>query len=502
MYSTLPLQRLFLQSVFDSDVITPWEKAVSASIDQAPFDEAVMGQLVEISEQHQPLFPWQHIKRWRETLALTLISCIQEVPGLWHERLVERALICSKYALWEEFQLASAFEVASRALLELPFKTYPRQQLTSGAVPLEWGGHWSWGEVPHGHFHAELGILWSVLGEKSGDLELLRAAERLAEWQLHTLDAHFFPFVGIFTQEADASITTLLTYNYLLFHSVGVFSARPDLKFVATTQLEHLKQCLKSAKQLPLLAPLLEAWIERKGRTIDEKATSLPPTICDRHTALTGYRTPEESVLATVFGGGTGLGAFHRHDVQVMSYGPQYLPLGECQGFGIEGSERFLQKHRRLEIITKDKEFFLRGDTCLVPRPKQALSPAHYRNGEPSGIWLDIAQRFCAGKLDIEISFMGICGIEALAFVFFVKAQSCYIGDHLKVKPHSFDRYQGKGQTSKFVGNQGELCIEANDKHSEMQVIPLSGGDSFWGADFLIAYLLDPKQARYSWRLG
>jgi hypothetical protein len=35
-----------------------------------------------------------------------------------------------------------------------------------------------------------------------------------------------------------------------------------------------------------------------------------------------------------------------------------------------------------------------------------------------------------------------------------------------------------------------------------MQVIPLAGGDNFWGADFLVAYHLSQDQRNYQWHLG
>jgi len=34
-----------------------------------------------------------------------------------------------------------------------------------------------------------------------------------------------------------------------------------------------------------------------------------------------------------------------------------------------------------------------------------------------------------------------------------------------------------------------------------MQVIPLSGGENFWGVDFLAAYVCSDEQRHYSWQL-
>jgi hypothetical protein len=35
-----------------------------------------------------------------------------------------------------------------------------------------------------------------------------------------------------------------------------------------------------------------------------------------------------------------------------------------------------------------------------------------------------------------------------------------------------------------------------------MTVIPLAGTRNFWGADFLIAYSLSPKEKHYDWKIG
>jgi len=88
-----------------------------------------------------------------------------------------------------------------------------------------------------------------------------------------------------------------------------------------------------------------------------------------------------------------------------------------------------------------------------------------------------------------------------VAFTFFVKADNCLVGGVQSVKPRSFSRYQGRVASIQMQGKLSSLSLEAHHKHGEMQVIPLGGGDNFWGADFLVAYILNPAESRYQWHI-
>ncbi|MBA3815210.1 MAG: hypothetical protein H0X29_01560, partial [Parachlamydiaceae bacterium] len=206
------------------------------------------------------------------------------------------------------------------------------------------------------------------------------------------------------------------------------------------------------------------------------------------------------SVISTLTGGGSGMGCMHREDVQIVNFGPQHLPLGDCYGFGIESQQSHLSQ-AQISISESSKMYTIEGVARVTPRPKNSSQQASFRNGDHSGFWIEAKQSFQNEQLTIETIFRGLYDISTLAFAFFVKAQSCVIESLKVVNPRSFERYQGEVKNIILRGEKATLIIEAGQKKGELQVIPLGGGNNFWGADFLVAYIMNSQEYKYSWTI-
>jgi hypothetical protein len=76
---------------------------------------------------------------------------------------------------------------------------------------------------------------------------------------------------------------------------------------------------------------------------------------------------------------------------------------------------------------------------------------------------------------------------DGLAFAFFVKADEAIVGG-TKIKALSLSQFEGRAQRVYFKG----LEIESEEE-MDLKVVPLAGGDFFWGADFLLAFSLRNK---------
>ena len=486
MNITPPLQKLYRQSSH-LGTFTPLDEWVCAYIDKTEVDCLLIEQLISqfsLSIEQNSL--WSQIEKWREMLALALFVRLNKALDCYKKPLADKCLELMKNPFWEEFQLESCLRALNCQLLDLPCKKIVPQQWPDGAIPLESGGHWPWGAVPHARFQAELGILWYILGDLQNNQTCINALQKAAEWQLNTLDHHCSPFKGLYVQEEDASLAHLLIFNYFLFHLAGMES-------VAQKLLKEFELLDERPVKIPPYVVILEAWINAH-RKMDVQQMTLPTLIDDPHAALAGYRSPECSLALTLKGGGTGMGAVHREDVQLVSYGPQHLPLGDCRRFGIEVSEN----HRPYMKVEQEK-IDLHHTVRMVSKPKSEMSPALFRNGDHSTLWIEAKQKFSQGKLNIETTFLGL-NFEDIAFAFFANAPTCYV-DQLKVNPRSFERYQGKALPIQLKGKH-TLTIEAFGQIQEMSVIPLGGGENFWGADFLIAYLLTPKHHCYAWEIS
>ena len=138
----------------------------------------------------------------------------------------------------------------------------------------------------------------------------------------------------------------------------------------------------------------------------------------------------------------------------------------------------------------------------MAARPKEAQSIAGFRQGDPGGFWIDTRLEFQKAHLSIETVFNGIFDQKIFAFVFFAKAPTCLVDGRQAIEPRSFQRYQGKIRPVYLKGERASLAIEAGHKDGEMQVIPLGGGQNFWGADFLIAYQCNSDEECYRWQLA
>ncbi len=98
--------------------------------------------------------------------------------------------------------------------------------------------------------------------------------------------------------------------------------------------------------------------------------------------------------------------------------------------------------------------------------------------------------------ISFALSFFGLESSLPLAFSFYVKADSACVGSESLAK-RCLKRYQGDSRSVIFGKS---FCLEAN-RVSRLHVIPLAGDESFWEADYLAAFELDPLEPRVSYSL-
>lgn len=368
-------------------------------------------------------------------------------------------------------------------------------QWESGGVPLQRMGYWKWALVPHTGFQALLGLLWALLGAVTGVDGLIQAAERAATWQCNTLDAFSRPHIGLLTREEDADLTCQLVDNYLLFRAVSRTTRRGEWQALADKQYDLLRT-LKVQGRLGAIRGyqrLCEVFLDKTLECVTAKETSLVEDVFDRETLLLGKRTPEESVACTLCGGGTSLGTYRVGETAIIGYGPQNLPLGDCGSFGVVSDP---SRASDAVMERQGDSFTLHGRVRLAGLSTGRL--CLFRQSRHPGVWLDVMQKYRPGELSIAIDVMSLQPLEATAFVFFATSDRCIVEGGTIVKPRSLDRYQGSVQTITLAGDN-TLTIHAGSSLGQMEVIPLAGNRNFWGADFLIAYHLDPSTTQYSW---
>ncbi len=495
-------QTLYHQYIGDAYQATPIEKLAKAFLDHQPIESGLVEQILVEESDLTEASPWELVEKWRELLTTLLIVREKNAMHSYLATILQRVRYLKSLPFWSEFQLLAGYRAIVDVLVAQPTEDPSICQLPSGACPLESGGHWSWGDIPHPALHAELGAIWGLYGTIAGKPRFLQAAENLAEWQLNTLDQQLLPFVGLFSQEGDTSAPSLFAANFVLFDVVARIARRPDVAFVAERQMHHLMAYMGQHKS-PISAHtvILATFINSHTTPIATDDYRQAHSFEDGHLALAGCRTPAYSAVATLFGGGTGLGCFHHGDIQVVNFGPHHLPLGDCRGFGVEGSGRLLAA-RLKTVASSDEAFSVEGVARMAPRAKATTSPGTFRHGDPAGIWIDTKIDFEKNRFGIETTYSGIFDEALPSFAFFVKAQRCVVGNKETIRPRSFKHYQGAVDVVHMHGETGSLGIEANFEGREMHVIPLGGGHNFWGADFLIAYQCEQAIGCHRWQIA
>lgn len=494
------LAEIYHQEIVEAYNLTPFQEVVDAYLHNAQVGEPMWDRAVTLDNSRKALSPWQLLDQWRELIILMLILHDKQQLQQRRDLFIDKVKQLQSEALWPEFQLLSSYQKLAAVLLQQKIKNIPILQSENGSAPLEGLGHWAWGEVPHPLFHAELGILWSLLGQFTGEKHFFSAVEKLAAWQMQTLDHQFSPFVGLYALEEDAVPSVLLISNVVLFDAVGRLLEKANAIDLSEKMMFHVAEMAsKYSIKVPAHLAVFNQWFSKNIAPQKEQIT-LSSSFADKDLAFVGCRSQDSSAVATIFGGRSGMGCFHFGDVQVVNFGPQHLPLGDCRGFGLEGAGRLLSGHLSF-IDASEQGFVIEGMGRVASCPQNEYE-AGFRQGIPSGMWIDTTLNFKNGKsFAIEAEVSGLTDRD-FAFAFFVKAPSCVVDDVVggkqEIKHRSLKQYSGSAIPVLLQGKSGNLVIEETINGGKMQVIPLSGGDNFWGADFLIAYMCRVGQ-KSSW---
>ncbi|HEV8051222.1 MAG TPA: hypothetical protein VGP47_01920, partial [Parachlamydiaceae bacterium] len=327
-----------------------------------------------------------------------------------------------------------------------------------------------------------------------GQSKHIEAAVKLAEWQRNTLDHNYLPFVGLLSREGEASESLLLIGNFLLFDAVARSTQCSEKAFLAEKQLEQLDKLANAESiDIPSLAIVLEQFFDDKPLPVVSGEYYLSSIFKDEQFDLAGSRSAESSAAATLFGEKSGMGCYHHKDIKVISFGPQNTPLGDCAGFGLDGSAPILPELQS-EIKTATGQFVVNGTARMCPR----ISGAEPKEISSHGGWITNRQEFKNGSFIIETEFQDLFEKNEFLFSFFVKCKHCVINGDKIVRPRSLNRYTGKAASIQLQSSETSLYLQAGQSHDEMHVIPLGGGSNFWGADFLVAYVVNTNKCVFS----
>ena len=435
------------------------------------------------------------IENWKRLLGFNILCTL----GQSHQSEIAAKVRSFEQHPWNQSsQYFRSIVALNHAFAKMPIPEVGPHLLESGAALIDLHEYCPWLSLSYHPHHLEFGLFVCLLALLTKRQDLQEIVLKLAHWQLNTLDAEGKPLTALFVRENEGKSFNLSCLSYLFFRSASILSEETPFAAVSDAAMREIQENLeKQNDKIDPLWPLIEKWLEQ-FKVISRGPLHLSEQIYDPSTALVGYRSSSQHVFCTLHGGHTGLGSLRYENIEIVNYGPQYLPLGECSGFGIEGNALSDHGMRRSVIEWRPHAFSLKGCTRLVDQP--SFSPLEM--GKFRGIWLEVAQEFKKPHFYLKTSFLGLDGWESVAFTFFVKAERCRTQSQECLLPRTLERYEGPAQTLTFESQGSELVLRPLSFKGTMQVIPLAGGNNFWGADFLVAYLLSPDQRNYQWHIG
>lgn len=328
--------------------------------------------------------------------------------------------------LLEEHELIRAAYVLLSKRIGREYALPQFSQHPSGAITFFEKGIFPWGALPYPREHAELGSILSEMDQE----ECREIVSRMAQFQLATLDHQKRPIHTLFHQEKGC-------------------------------RYEELE------KAVDLFFLLTKIEISSDHRFVDEKL------------GMVAQRSSERCCVLLGSGCKSGMGVFLHQDTGVINFGPQQLPLGDCDGFGLAG---------KAQQFNLQEDFSLSYRCRLASRSTRDTGFAGLKDSGYSAFWIEVESRGSLNGLEIDAHLVGFKPLSTLAFSFFGKAEACYVAGNHKLNPRSLDRYKGPAKMVELRGEKGSVLLEVSGS-SEMEIIPLAGDESYWGADFLIAFM-------------
>ncbi len=188
--------------------------------------------------------------------------------------------------------------------------------------------------------------------------------------------------------------------------------------------------------------------------------------------SLYSYQDGPLDVLLTFEGKNIGLGSIVFDHVKFVSFGPQVLDLGQIENYGINFSN-----HNRINVSLEENKssWNCRGWSRI--------------QGDLD-VWVEHDLRIKENELDLFVSFESFKEDDPeIVECFFVCANEVAVDGKI-VKKGSLNRHRSIARTLEIKEGDTTVLVEVLCG-AICQVIPLAGGDYYWGSNFLVSF--EPK---------
>ena len=187
-------------------------------------------------------------------------------------------------------------------------------------------------------------------------------------------------------------------------------------------------------------------------------------------------RTLDSTMIGFGSGCKSGMGVFLVNKSGIVNFGIQLKPVGECEGFGLAG------RGKNIEASDNSLKYQCR---LAAPHARNTGIPGLQDSGY-CGMWINSTYKFEQNLFNVKSQIDGLNHFSKFCFSFFGKASTCIVAGSHRLQPCSLDRYMGPPEVVALE----DVKILPESGFKSMEVIPLAGDESFWGANFLISFSL------------
>lgn len=382
-----------------------------------------------------------------------------------------RALLLKRF--WPEHQLSSAYHSLLGTVVGLqPLPSINPLILPNGAPLIEEKGYLDSGKIPSLALAAETALVWVILGHLQNRDDLCLASLKVANWFLHLLDHRGLPLTTLWAEAAGFSTLKLVALFEALF---SIAYEMTNLSFFEQAFL--LQKRYLNEKERPSFIAHLMALLPANKKVypyelikISEEATL----------GMIKFSKKDTTVAFVLTGWNSGMGRIQKKEIGIVNFGPQVGPLDDLSRFGI--ARKCLKNFQDLVWEKEPDGVLIKGWTRIYALPYS----------------FEATLAYLAGNLKIKLFLDEIAPKRGLNFVFYIQAKEALIQGKKQLYPGTLERYKGSPFPVVFSKEGETLLLEPHQEQGVMEVIPLGGGDEFWGANFLVSFSMEQGVTKFS----
>ncbi|MBF5051127.1 Uncharacterized protein CLAVI_000762 [Candidatus Clavichlamydia salmonicola] len=335
--------------------------------------------------------------------------------------------------------------------------------------------------------HEGIAILYTVLCEKYQQKYSFPKLNVTSSGMVLLFDRACFPWQGFPYPYDHARLGLWLLRSAQNDHSRYVI-AKSMLAFQQAT-LDHFGKaltglfCQDKGPSAKLITQAIYDFLE----SFNEPFLSIYDFV-DNYIGYHFFRRERTTVAVAASGCKSGMGLFLRDHVGIICYGPHLPPFESGQGFGLAG------RHFNYCYTKNDDDSAHISYTCRTAAPHVRKTGFQYLEDSSEFVpWIQASCKFAYNEVSYKCSFILPLFLskhvsKKMSFSFFGKGKYCRIFKGPCLRAGALDSYKGPAEKIIFEGEDSQEVFLNGFKGDFMEVISLSGDETFWGANFLIIF--------------